>query len=159
MKYITICKALYDYEPQTDEEVAFKEDDILYILENDDPDWWKAQLKTASFDQVGPIGLVPSNYIDEAEPIGTVKAMFDYQAQQEEELTFQEDDIMVLYENDDPDWFLVKSREGQIGLAPSNYIETISSDQEPKANTTTGEQQPSVSVFSALSVCNIEGRI
>jgi hypothetical protein len=65
MKYITICKALYDYEPQTDEEVSFKEDDILYILENDDPDWWKAQLKTVSLDQVGPIGLVPSNYIDE----------------------------------------------------------------------------------------------
>lgn len=65
MKYITICKALYDYEPQTDEEVSFKEDDILYILENDDPDWWKAQLKTVSLDQVGPIGLIPSNYIDE----------------------------------------------------------------------------------------------
>jgi hypothetical protein len=55
-----------------------------------------------------------------------VKALFDYQAQQEEELTFHEEDILVLYENDDPDWFLVKSREGLIGLAPSNYIETVS---------------------------------
>ncbi|KAI8093166.1 uncharacterized protein BX664DRAFT_371963 [Halteromyces radiatus] len=36
---------------------------------------------------------------------------------------------MVLYENDDPDWFLVKSREGQIGLAPSNYIETLEPEQ------------------------------
>ncbi|KAI8341915.1 hypothetical protein BC941DRAFT_369299 [Chlamydoabsidia padenii] len=154
MKYTTICKALYDYEPQTDEEVSFKEDDILYILENDDPDWWKAQLKTTSLDQVGPVGLVPSNYIDEAEPIGTVKAIFDYQAQQEEELSFHEDDILVLYENDDPDWFLVKSREGHIGLAPSNYIETISSDLGAKTNPTeqpSHEQEPAVSVFSAIT--------
>lgn len=66
MKYTTICKALYDYTAQSDEELTFKEDDILYILDKDeDPDWWKAQLKPASLDQVGPIGLVPANYVDE----------------------------------------------------------------------------------------------
>lgn len=52
--------------------------------------------------------------------------MYDYDAQQEEELTIKEDEILVLYENDDPDWYLVKSRNGDIGLAPSNYVETVS---------------------------------
>lgn len=65
MKYINICKALYDYEKQNDEEITFKEDDILYIIETDDPDWWKAQLKIPSLDQAGPVGLVPSNYVEE----------------------------------------------------------------------------------------------
>ncbi|ORX59383.1 hypothetical protein DM01DRAFT_1184680 [Hesseltinella vesiculosa] len=132
MKYINICKALYDYTPQADDELEIREDDVLYILENDDPEWLKAQLKSTSVDEIGPIGIVPANYVDEAEPIGSVKALYDYEAQQEEELNFAEDDILVLYENDDPDWFLVKSRDGQIGLVPSNYVETIvASPPEP----------------------------
>ncbi|KAF7732290.1 cytoskeletal protein binding protein [Apophysomyces ossiformis] len=136
MKYITICKALYDYDAQTEEELSFKEDDILYILEKDDDDWWKAQLKIPSLEQIGPVGLIPANYITEADSIGAVKALYDYQAQQEEELTIKEDDILILYENDDPDWFLVKSEQGHIGLVPSNYIEEINDHEE--ASTTNG---------------------
>lgn len=30
---------------------------------------------------------------------------------------------MTLYENDDPDWFVVEKSNGDIGLAPSNYVE------------------------------------
>ncbi|KAI8147064.1 hypothetical protein BJV82DRAFT_597590 [Fennellomyces sp. T-0311] len=161
MKYVSVCKALYDYKATSDEELTFNEDNILYILDkDDDPDWWKAQLKAASLDQVGPIGLVPANYIDEAEPIGKVEALYDYSAQQDEELSFKEGDIMVLYENDDPDWFIVKGKDGSIGLVPSNYIQEISNkavtpaapaavpEQPP---TTQDAQQPSVSVFSAIS--------
>ncbi|KAG2219913.1 hypothetical protein INT45_008550, partial [Circinella minor] len=124
MKYTAVCKALYDYKAQSDEELTFKEDNILYILDkDDDPDWWKAQLKTVSLEEVGPIGLVPANYIDEAEPIGTIEALYDYTALQDEELSFKENDIMVLYENDDEDWFLAKEKGGSIGLVPSNYIQ------------------------------------
>lgn len=32
---------------------------------------------------------------------------------------------MDLLETDDPDWYLVKLANGQIGLAPSNYVEPI----------------------------------
>lgn len=32
---------------------------------------------------------------------------------------------MDLLEQDDPDWFLVKLNNGQIGLAPSNYVQDI----------------------------------
>jgi len=56
-------------------------------------------------------------------PIGRVRAEFDYAAQQEEELSFEEGDEMDLLEQDDPDWFLVKSSKGEIGLAPSNYVQ------------------------------------
>ncbi|KAI9498459.1 hypothetical protein BDB00DRAFT_449648 [Zychaea mexicana] len=172
MKYTAVCKALYDYKAQSDEELTFSEDNILYILDkDDDPDWWKAQLKTPSLDQVGPIGLVPANYIDEAEPIGTIEALYDYTAQQDEELSFKENDIMVLYENDDPDWFLAKEKGGTIGLVPSNYIQEVSNKAVTRssahdqlaASATAVEtaaasdspsqeaQQPSVSVFSAIS--------
>lgn len=52
-----------------------------------------------------------------------MRAEFDYAAQQEEELSFEEGEEMDLLEQDDPDWFLVKSSKGEIGLAPSNYVQ------------------------------------
>lgn len=63
MKYIDICIACYDYQAQTEEELSFDADNILYILENSDPDWYKAQLKPHNTNEEGPIGLIPSNYI------------------------------------------------------------------------------------------------
>jgi hypothetical protein len=70
MKYIDVCKALYDYEAGSEDELSFKEDDILYILERDDDDWWKAQLKLQQPDEVGPIGLIPANYASEVRFFG-----------------------------------------------------------------------------------------
>ena len=64
MKYIAICKALYDYKTTNREEISFNVDDVLYILDNSDPDWYKAQIKTPPDQDVGAIGLVPSNYIE-----------------------------------------------------------------------------------------------
>lgn len=66
MYYTSVCKALYDYKAQSDDELTFKEDDILYILDKEeDPDWWRAQLKPQSLEQEGPVGMVPANYVDE----------------------------------------------------------------------------------------------
>ncbi|OAD07595.1 hypothetical protein MUCCIDRAFT_130893, partial [Mucor lusitanicus CBS 277.49] len=122
--YVAICSALYDYQAQVDdEELSFNADDILYILENSDPDWYKAQLKVPSAPDGGPIGIIPSNYVEKAKPIGTVKAIYDYQPQSVEEVEFKEDEVLTLYENDDPDWFVVEKSNGDIGLAPSNYVE------------------------------------
>jgi actin cytoskeleton-regulatory complex protein SLA1 len=70
LNYVSICKALYDYEAQNEDELSFKEDDVLYILDNDDEEWWKAKLKipkdaNGENDEEGPIGLIPCNYAQE----------------------------------------------------------------------------------------------
>ncbi|CAO0793109.1 unnamed protein product [Mucor circinelloides] len=123
MRYVQVCKALYDYESRTEDELSIKENDILYIIEKEDDDWWRAELKQQNGEDQGPVGLVPADYLEEVTPIGRVRAEFDYAAQQEEELSFEEGDEMDLLEQDDPDWFLVKSSKGEIGLAPSNYVQ------------------------------------
>ncbi|KAI8638762.1 hypothetical protein BD408DRAFT_485295 [Parasitella parasitica] len=123
MRYIQVCKALYDYDARTEEELAIRENDILYIIEKDSEDWWRAELKQQNGEEQGPVGLVPADYVEEVTPIGRVRAEFDYVAQQEEELSFEEGDEMDLLERDDPDWYLVKLNDGQIGLAPSNYVQ------------------------------------
>ncbi|GAA5796888.1 hypothetical protein HPULCUR_002266 [Helicostylum pulchrum] len=126
MKYLNICSALYDYTAQNEEEISFKAQDVLYILEKEDPDWHKAQLKVANTD--GPIGLIPANYIEKIKPIASIKAIYDYQSRSAEELSFKEDELLTLYEKDDPDWFVVENSKGVLGIVPSNYVEETVSE-------------------------------
>lgn len=65
--------------------------------------------------------------------IGVYKALYDYAAQAEEELTVQQDDLLYLLEKlDIDDWWKAKKRvlpvgdeevEEPVGLVPANYIE------------------------------------
>ena len=65
----TICKALYAYETSNPEELAFQEDDTLYIIDaTSDPQWWLATIKTKHGEpapSTPPQGLIPSNYVQE----------------------------------------------------------------------------------------------
>lgn len=69
MKYVAVCKALYDYDAQASEEVSMKEDDIIYVVDNSDPSWLEVQLKMPSVDQIGPVGLVPASYVEEVDKV------------------------------------------------------------------------------------------
>ncbi|KAF9943744.1 cytoskeletal protein binding protein, partial [Modicella reniformis] len=122
MPFLKVCVALYDYEANTEEELAIKENDVLYILEDDDPEWWKAKLKTADPNDLH-IGLVPSNYVEPLPTSGTVLGLYKYDATTEEELAFEEGDTLTLYEQDDPDWFLV-GNGSHVGFVPGNYVES-----------------------------------
>lgn len=48
--------------------------------------------------------------------------MYKYEATTEEELSFEEGDALTLYEQDDPDWFLVGNGT-HVGFVPANYVE------------------------------------
>lgn len=66
MGFLGVYRALYDYAPQAQGELAIQEGDILYVLEkNDDDGWWKAKKKAGADDEDEPEGLVPHNYVQE----------------------------------------------------------------------------------------------
>lgn len=65
MKYVEVCKALYDYEARTEDELSIKQDDILYVIEKEDDDWWRSELKQTTGEEQGPIGLVPADYLEQ----------------------------------------------------------------------------------------------
>ena len=52
-----MVKALFDFTPQEEGELAFKRGDIIEVVEKDDPNWWKGKLG-------GNEGLFPSNYVE-----------------------------------------------------------------------------------------------
>ncbi|KAI9886292.1 MAG: hypothetical protein M1823_001901 [Watsoniomyces obsoletus] len=123
MGFLGVYAALYDYAPQSDQEISFQEGDLLYLLEKSAEDeWWKAKRKRPGHDGEEPVGLIPSTYIEEAEPSGQARALYDYTRQTDEEISLTEDAALAVYDNSDPDWILV-GFEGEYGFAPANYIE------------------------------------
>ena len=56
-----------------------------------------------------------------------MRAVFDYQAEEEDELSFLEGDILYVVDSSDPDWWKARCR-GVEGLVPSNMVESASGD-------------------------------
>ncbi|QSS55409.1 cytoskeleton assembly control protein SLA1p [Histoplasma capsulatum var. duboisii H88] len=123
MGFLGVYTAVYDYTPQAENELEIKEGDLLYVMDKSvEDDWWKAKKKAAEDDEEEPVGLVPNNYVEEAQPISKAKALYDYTRQTDEEVSFAEQVELVVYDTSDPDWTLV-GVNNDFGFAPANYIE------------------------------------
>ncbi|GMG19426.1 unnamed protein product [Ambrosiozyma monospora] len=131
--FLGVYIALYDYQPQNEEEVDIKENDLLYVLEKSDvDDWWKVKKRVVDADAEEPVGLVPSTYIEPAPVKSQAVALYDYDKQTEEELTFTEGSSFDVYDSSDENWILV-GMNGQFGFVPANYIEIGGSSAPPVA--------------------------
>lgn len=132
MAYVSLCRALYDYTASAEDELSFAEDALLYVVEADDEEWWKAKLKSgeSAQEEDGPIGLVPANYVEEAEPIRVSRALYDYDGTNDDELSIKEDELLSIFETDG-DWLLVKKQTaqgqitGKLGFVPANYVDEV----------------------------------
>jgi hypothetical protein len=77
MGFLGVYRAIYDYAPQGDGELAITAGDILYLLEkSEEDDWWKAKKKASAEDDDEPVGLIPSNYIEEVSAASAFGASF-----------------------------------------------------------------------------------
>ncbi|KAG6817462.1 hypothetical protein H0H87_008630 [Tephrocybe sp. NHM501043] len=131
-EYLAVLKASYDYQPQSEDEIAITEDQILFLKERVDEDWWKVKIKGESQDEDSPVGLVPAAYVEQADHTSKVKALYDYEAAAGGELSVQEDEILLLFETEG-DWILVQSEKdgGKAGFVPGNYVEPYSEEPAP----------------------------
>lgn len=131
MPFIDICRAIYDWSPQSEEELEVKDGDLLFVLDkSDEDDWWKCKRKAVSDDDEEPEGLVPNNYVEKVKPLKQARALYDYTKQTDEELSFKEDARLDVYDESDPDWTLV-GMGGEYGFAPAIYIEATAAETTP----------------------------
>lgn len=73
MGFLGVYKAVYDYVPQAEGELAISDGDVLYVLQkNADEDWWKAKKKASADDEEEPEGLIPNNYVEEVGAFATI---------------------------------------------------------------------------------------
>ncbi|KAF8640053.1 hypothetical protein AX17_001295 [Amanita inopinata Kibby_2008] len=128
--YLALLKASYDYQPQSDDELAIKENQTLFLLDRVDDDWWKVKIKPDSPDEDGPLGLVPAAYVEPADHVSTVKVLYDYEASASGELSVKEGETLLVYETDQ-DWLLVQNQDegGKAGFVPGNYVEATSEEE------------------------------
>ncbi|KAK4636188.1 Actin cytoskeleton-regulatory complex protein sla1 [Fulvia fulva] len=125
MPFESVVRAVYDYQPQSEEELEIHEGDLLFVLEKSaDDDWWKCKKKASDDDDEEPEGLVPNNYVEDVKAVYQAKALYDYTKQTDEELSFKEEARLDVYDTTDPDWTLVGS-DGEFGFAPAIYIERV----------------------------------
>ncbi|KAG0709599.1 hypothetical protein DFH29DRAFT_978485 [Suillus ampliporus] len=122
-EYLAVLKASYDYEPQSEDELAITENQIVFLLERTDDDWWKVKIKGESQEEDSPSGLVPAAYVEQAEHTSLVRALYDYDSSAHGELSIKEDEILMVFDREE-EWILVQRKEGgKAGFVPGNYVE------------------------------------
>ncbi|ORY24778.1 hypothetical protein BCR39DRAFT_545879 [Naematelia encephala] len=127
MAYVAVVKALYDYTAQDPEtELSFKEDEIIYVIEKEDDDWWKGKVKEEAGSNEAPVGLIPATYVEELPALNTTRALYAYESTSPEELTLTEDATCHVYSIED-DWLLVRLEGGDdhLGFVPRTYCEPL----------------------------------
>ncbi|KUJ09172.1 uncharacterized protein LY89DRAFT_658257 [Mollisia scopiformis] len=135
----------YDYEKAEDNELELTEGEYVTNIEMVDEDWWMGT------NSKGESGLFPSNYVElvdeeeeapqhEPEPTPapamaprpsapaaaqsgpTATALYDYEAAEDNELSFDEGAKITSLEFPDEDWWH-GSFNGKSGLFPANYVQ------------------------------------
>ncbi|EJD00905.1 uncharacterized protein FOMMEDRAFT_141675 [Fomitiporia mediterranea MF3/22] len=126
-QYLAVLRAAYDYTPDSAEEIAIKEDQILFLIERTDDDWWKVKPRDADESDEG--GLVPAAYVEPAPHKSVVKAIYDYDATAPGELSIKEDEVLLAFDADDG-WLLVQSENegGKAGFVPESYVEAADAE-------------------------------
>ncbi|KAL7991404.1 hypothetical protein Chor_015660, partial [Crotalus horridus] len=128
--------ALYSYSSSEPGDLTFTEGEEIVVSQKDG-EWWTGRIGDRS-------GIFPSNYVKPKDhdtsppasktgtlnkkPVCQVIAMYDYSANNEDELTFSKGQLINVLNKDDMDWWQGEVN-GIYGLFPSNYVKmTVDSD-------------------------------
>lgn len=130
---------MFSYEATSSDELAIQEGEKLTVVEGDDDDsgWMKVQ------NTRGQTGLVPSNYVQPDDGAGQaveddsdedqdgageqVRAIYDYDAAEPNELTLREGDVLSLTAVgfDYGSGWCEGVKDGKTGVFPANYVEAV----------------------------------
>lgn len=118
-------KAIFDFNSNEQENLRFREGDIISVVRKIDNDWWEGKLEGQEV-----TGLFPRNHI---EPIPVprgfmekVVAVFDYIGTRDDELSFKEDDLIYVFKKNEDGWW-EGEMGGRRGLFPGNHVQLLDS--------------------------------
>ncbi|XP_071470720.1 SH3 domain-containing protein 19 isoform X3 [Marmota flaviventris] len=122
------CRALHSFTAETSEDLSFKRGDRILILERLDSDWYRGRLNDRE-------GIFPAVFVQpcpaEAKSMSAIslkgrkaKALYDFQGENEDELSFKAGDIITELESVDDDW-MSGELMGKSGIFPKNYVHIL----------------------------------
>nr|XP_043897114.1 F-BAR and double SH3 domains protein 1-like isoform X2 [Solea senegalensis] len=154
--YPAACRVIYSYQASQSDELSIMEGEELHVIEDGDMEDW---LKVCN--ACGQVGYVPERYVQllclQAEGAvqldasfssisstgnkettgsrGVARALYSYQAQSAEELSFQEGALIHLIRcrhGEVDDGFWEGELNGQVGLFPSLVVELVREEEKPE---------------------------
>jgi len=130
--------AVYEYAAAESNEISFNAGDVITGIEIIDEGWWQG------YDPNGNFGLFPATYVQRdgeggatpaptpaasdsfaAPPVAeskTAVATYEYQANEENELSFAEGELITDIEFVDENWWQGKNASGYFGMFPASYV-------------------------------------
>ncbi|KAL7982014.1 hypothetical protein Chor_001071 [Crotalus horridus] len=120
------CNALHDFTAETQEDLSFKKGDCILILEQLDSEWYKGRLN-------GKEGIFPAVFVhvcgmQSSQPQegkkAKAKALYDFHAENIDELSFKVGDIITGLESVDEEW-MSGELQGKFGIFPKNFVQIL----------------------------------
>ncbi|XP_043449617.1 intersectin-1 isoform X10 [Prionailurus bengalensis] len=140
-----IAQVIACYTATGPEQLTLAPGQLILIRKKNPGGWWEGELQARG--KKRQIGWFPANYVKLLSP-GTSKitpteppkptalpavcqviGMYDYIAQNDDELAFNKGQIINVLNKEDPDWWKGEVN-GQVGLFPSNYVK-LTTDMDP----------------------------
>uniref|UniRef100_A0A8C2V9J5 Intersectin-1 n=1 Tax=Chinchilla lanigera TaxID=34839 RepID=A0A8C2V9J5_CHILA len=140
-----IAQVIASYTATGPEQLTLAPGQLILIRKKNPGGWWEGELQARG--KKRQIGWFPANYVKLLSP-GTSKitpteipksaalpavcqviGMYDYTAQNDDELAFNKGQIINVLNKEDPDWWKGEAN-GQVGLFPSNYVK-LTTDMDP----------------------------
>ncbi|XP_075053310.1 intersectin-1 isoform X2 [Mixophyes fleayi] len=140
-----IAQVIAPYTATGPEQLTLAPGQLILIRKKNTGGWWEGELQARG--KKRQIGWFPANYVKLLSP-GTNKStpteppkpavlpptcqvigMYDYIAQNDDELAFSKGQVLNVLNKEDPDWWKGELN-GQVGLFPSNYVK-LTTDMDP----------------------------
>ncbi|XP_039567810.1 intersectin-1 isoform X2 [Passer montanus] len=139
-----IAQVIASYTATGPEQLTLAPGQLILIRKKNPGGWWEGELQARG--KKRQIGWFPANYVKLLSP-GTSKStptelprpaapsvcqvigMYDYSAQNDDELAFSKGQIITVLNREDPDWWKGEVN-GHVGLFPSNYVK-LTTDTDP----------------------------
>ncbi|NWR74131.1 SH319 protein, partial [Centropus unirufus] len=117
------CEALHDFTAETKDDLSFKKGDYIQILEQVDSEWYRGRLNEKE-------GIFPAVFVQTCSGTsvggkkGKAKALYDFQGENEDELSFKAGDTITGLESVDDDW-MSGEIQGKSGIFPKNFVRIL----------------------------------
>ncbi|XP_076839345.1 LOW QUALITY PROTEIN: intersectin-1-like [Brachyhypopomus gauderio] len=142
-----IAQVIAPYTATGTEQLTLAPGQLILIRKKNPGGWWEGELQARG--KKRQIGWFPANYVKLLSPstskttpteptppklptpnaVCQVIGMYDYTAQNDDELPFGKGQIINVLSREDPDWWKGELN-GSIGLFPSNYVK-LTTDTDP----------------------------
>uniref|UniRef100_A0A8C2X721 Intersectin-1 n=1 Tax=Cyclopterus lumpus TaxID=8103 RepID=A0A8C2X721_CYCLU len=125
-----IAQVIAPYSATGAEQLTLAPGQLILIRKKNPGGWWEGELQARG--KKRQIGWFPANYVKLLSPSTTVCqviGMYDYVAQNDDELAFLKGQVITVVNKDDCDWWKGELG-GREGLFPSNYVK-LTTDTDP----------------------------